>query len=144
MTAPHQHGAPLGPKLVAALNAGYDQGRIDAADTAGDPEATVDQVATSAMGALVQALADAGCLAEPVDPPPAMTLQEAAELLCRLSRTRRLDEPEKDAEQLLTAVTGLGMVEYAWNAATAAGIAPADADRAHEARRLLLTLHGAR
>lgn len=93
------------------------------------------------MSALAKVLNAAGCLVEPAPPAPAMSDADAAVLLCTLSRLPRLDDPETDHVQLLERA---GMVEYAWSAATRAGIPPADLERAHEARRLLLTRHGLR
>lgn len=86
-------------------------------------------------------LLEAKCLSEPPPPEPEMTVEDAAKLLCLLSRTRRLDEPETDYVQLLERAE---MVDYAWLAAINAGVLPADMSRAQQARRLLLAHHGLR
>jgi hypothetical protein len=99
-------------------------------------------IATYAAEAVIRSLADSGHLAaEPVGRKVAPSVEDAAKLLCRLSRTRRLDEPEEDWTQLRDS---LAMVEYAWTAAQKAGIPPTDQADANAARAVLLTLHGVR
>jgi len=100
--------------------------------------ATPEGIANVAMAAFVEHLAKAGCLTEPKPPAPAMTVEDAAKLLCTLSRSVRLSEPDVDFEQLIDVPA---MVDYAWTQAVNAGIPPAELSQAHEARRLLLAHH---
>lgn len=100
-----------------------------------------DEVVTISTAMFAAVLLEEGCLVEPAPRGPALTLREAAELLCVLSRTPRLDEPATDHVQLLERSD---MLDYAWSNAVRAGIDPGDMSRAHEARRLLLAHHGLR
>jgi hypothetical protein len=135
--------SPLYTVLARAFDAGREAATERAAEPVVDPGgqprlATTPEVATAAMSAMAHVLHEAGCLREPPPPAEPMSDTDAAKLLCRLSRTRRLDDPDTDHVQLLQVPT---MVDYAWDAAVAAGIPPADATAAHEARRLLLARH---
>lgn len=103
--------------------------------------ADIHTVTREAVVAAVAVLNDAGCLAAPPPKAPELTVEDAARLLCRLSRTRLLDDPENDYQQLLDRSD---RVEYAWANAVKAGIDPADAEHAHAARRLLEAHHGLR
>lgn len=100
--------------------------------------ATPEGIANVAMATFVEHLANAGCLTEPKPPAPPMTVEDAAKLLCELSRSVRLSEPDVDYEQLLESPA---MVDYAWVQAAGAGIPPTELSRAHEARRLLIAHH---
>lgn len=100
--------------------------------------ATPEGIANVAMATFVEHLAKAGCLTEPKPPAPELTVDDAAKLLCRLSQSVRLSEPDVDYEQLLETQA---MVDYAWTQASAAGIPPTELSQAHEARRLLLAHH---
>lgn len=146
MTQPHTHSV-----VYAALARGFDAGRAAAVRAAEEPRAdesghgtrltTPSEIATEAMIAMTEVLEAAKVLQEPQAPaPPAMTVADAAKLLCRLSRTVRLDEPEADHVQLLQVPT---MVDYAWSHAVAEGIPPAEATEANEALRLLREHHAA-
>lgn len=92
----------------------------------------------TAMSVLVHHLAEAGCLVEPAPPAPAMTVKDAAVLLCRLSGHVRLSEPDVDYKQLLASDA---MVTFAWTQALSTGLAPAERTQGEEARRVLLAHH---
>lgn len=100
--------------------------------------ATPEGIANVAMATFVEHLAEAGCLTEPKPAAPAMTVEDAAKLLCALSRSVRLSEPDVDYQQL---IDSSAMVDFAWAQAAGAGIPPAELSQAHEARRLLLAHH---
>lgn len=139
MTAPHS-------ALYAALARAFDAGRAAAVALDGRPgnpvPATPEVLATEAMVVMSKVLDDAGCLREPEPPPPAMTLDEAAEVLCRLAQTPRLDP--NDPTDVAALSINRSLFEYAWAAVSRAGVNPADADRAHTAHKLLARHHGLR
>lgn len=116
------------------MQAGYAAADAKAAE---DGAERVD-VVQAAMASLVHVLSEAGCLVEPAPPKPAMTVQEAAVLLCELSRHPRLSDPEDDYALLLKRPD---MVDFAWAQSLARSIPPAQLNDAHEARRLLLDHH---
>ena len=96
------------------------------------------EAADTAMSVLLHRLQEAGCLTEPVPAKPAMTLQEAAELLCELSDAPKLQPPAEGADQLIR----MGpMVTYAWRKAQHAGIPPMQMSAAFQAKALLTEHH---
>lgn len=113
-------------------------GRAAGAEAWATPGVEMVTVADAVTVAVVHHLAQADVLHLPPPAAPAMTVEDAARLLCRLSGAVRLDPPEEEYVQL---IKGLPMVDYAWGQAQRAGIPPADATAAHEARALLLTHH---
>jgi hypothetical protein len=102
--------------------------------------ATPEGIANVAMSAFVHVLAGAKVLTEPKPAAPAMTVDDGARLLCELSRSVRLSEPDLDKDQLIDSIA---MVDYAWTQARTVGIPQAQMSDAQEAYRLLLAHHRA-
>lgn len=96
--------------------------------------------ATEAMVAMVKVLHDAGCLREPEPPPgPAMTLGDAAQLVIRRARTRRLEADDDD--DIASVVNARAMFVFAWEAAKRHGLDAADHEL-NTAYRMLAEHHG--
>lgn len=112
-------------------------GRAAAAELWATPGAAdVASVANAVTVAVVRTLEDAGCLAEPKATEPG--LEDAAKLLCALSQSVKLNDPEEDFHQLLERED---MVTYALRQAQAAGLDPREQSEALAARRVLLAHH---
>jgi hypothetical protein len=97
-------------------------------------------VAQVAVAAAVQVIVDAGHLTTHPAPLPApeLTVEDAAKLLCELSGTPRLDEPDKDWVQLRDSEA---MVDYAYTEATRRGLSAGDVAKAIAARDVLRRYH---
>lgn len=102
-----------------------------------DPDPDVVHLADVAMVALLSVLESAGALTEPKPAQEPPTAREAAILLCELSRSVRLSDPEEDHVQLLRSPA---MVDYAWSQVRS-GLSPQQTTDAQEARRVLIQFH---
>ena len=101
----------------------------------------IAEISTAAMSAMAKVLHDAGCLSEPTPPAPAMSLDEAAQVVIRRARTPRLEADDPADVQLV--VERLHLFEFARESARRQGIDPADTDL-HTALGLLAQHHGLR
>lgn len=88
-----------------------------------------------ALAEFTRVLTVAGAL---VEPQPAMTVEDAAKLLCELSCSPKLSDPDEDHVSLLRSDA---MVKYAWDQAVGAGIPGGQRNAAEQARQLLREHH---
>lgn len=94
-------------------------------------------LADVAMVTLLQVLEQAGTIVEPKPPKQPMTPREAAVLLCELSGSVKLSDPEEDYVQLLESPA---MLTYAWSQVRS-GLDAEETTAANEARRVLIAHH---